>query len=64
MRLDGVFSDADRMEVRSGLTPGDSIVVVGQTGLKDKARIRVISGEGLVIPAEPDSTEADSTKES
>ena len=64
VRLDVGYSDADRMEVRSGLAPGDSIVVVGQTGLKDKARIRVISGEGLVIPAEPDSTEADSIKDS
>ena len=64
VRLDVGFSDAKRMEVRSGLAPGDSIVIVGQTGLKDKARIRAISGEGLVIPAEPDSTEADSTKES
>lgn len=49
------FEDSDNLEVLSGVTRGDSIVVVGQNGLKDKARVRVIQGKGLRIPAEPDS---------
>jgi membrane fusion protein (multidrug efflux system) len=51
------FEDSDNLEVLSGATGGDSIVVVGQNGLKDKAKIRVITGEGLRIPAKPDTTE-------
>ena len=49
------FSDGERMEVESGLARGDSIVVVGEGGLKDKTRICVISGDGLLIPEKPDS---------
>ncbi len=38
-----------------GRTRGDQIVVVGQNGLKDKARIRAVKGDGLLIPAKPDT---------
>lgn len=51
------FEDSDNLEILSGVARGDSIVVVGQNGLKDKARVRVIEGKGLRIPAEPDGTE-------
>jgi len=49
------FEDSDNLEVLSGVVRGDSIVVVGQNGLKDQAKVRVIHGEGLRIPAKPDS---------
>jgi membrane fusion protein (multidrug efflux system) len=55
VRLDVGFSDGEKMEVRSGVKQGAQIVVVGQNGLKDKARIRAVKGEGLLIPAKPDS---------
>lgn len=55
VRLEVGFSDGEKMEVRSGVKRGDQIVVVGQNGLKDKARIRAIKGEGLLIPAKPDT---------
>lgn len=55
IRLDVGFSDGEKMEVRSGVKQGDQIVVVGQNGLKDRARIRAVKGEGLLIPAKPDS---------
>ena len=50
------FEDTRNLEVLSGVSPGDSIVVVGQNGLKDQARVRVIEGKGLRIPAKPDTT--------
>jgi membrane fusion protein (multidrug efflux system) len=55
VRLDVGFADGEKMEVRAGVKRGDQIVVVGQNGLKDKARIRAIKGEGLLIPAKPDT---------
>ena len=57
IQLDVGFEDTRNLEVLSGVSPGDSIVVVGQNGLKDQARVRVIEGKGLRIPAEPDTTE-------
>jgi membrane fusion protein (multidrug efflux system) len=58
------FEDSDHLEVLAGVKQGDRIVVVGQNGLKDKAKIRIIEGEGLRIPPDkPDSTETDSLKQ-
>ncbi len=56
IQLDVGFEDTRNLEVLSGVSPGDSIVVVGQNGLKDQARVRVIEGKGLRIPAKPDTT--------
>jgi hypothetical protein len=57
VRLDIGFEDTENLEVLDGTKQGDRIVVVGQNGLKDQAKIRVIDGPGLRIPAKPDSTE-------
>ena len=57
IQLDVGFEDTENLEVLSGVGRGDSIVVVGQNGLKDLARVRVIQGKGLRIPATPDTTE-------
>lgn len=56
VRFDVGFDDTENVEVISGIQEGDMIVVVGQNGLKDKAKVRVIEGESLRIPAKPDST--------
>ena len=39
------FSNARTMEVLEGLEEGDIIVVVGQTGLRDKSRVKTVNGE-------------------
>lgn len=57
VRLDVGFEDSENLEVLEGTKEGDRIVVVGQNGLKDQAKIRVIDGPGLRIPAKPDSTD-------
>ncbi|MBT4139610.1 MAG: efflux RND transporter periplasmic adaptor subunit, partial [Candidatus Latescibacteria bacterium] len=36
------FDDSEHVEVVSGIDKGDLIVVVGQNGLKDKAKVRII----------------------
>ncbi len=56
-RLEVGFEDSENFEVLSGTTKGDRIVVVGQNGLKDGAKVRVIESEGLRVPAKPDSTD-------
>ena len=50
------FDDTEYVEALSGVSMGDLIVVVGQNGLKDKARVRIIEGEGLRIPSAPDTS--------
>lgn len=62
IQLDVGFEDTENLEVLSGVAQGDSIVVVGQNGLKDLARVRVIRGKGLRIPAKPDTTEQEPQK--
>ena len=57
IQLDVGFENTENLEVLSGVSQGDSIVVVGQNGLKDQAKVRVIHGKGLRIPAKPDTTE-------
>ena len=57
VKLEIGFEDSEHLEVVSGLSHDERIVVVGQNGLKDQARIRVIEGEGLRIPAEADTTQ-------
>ena len=58
VQLEVGFEDSKNLEVLSGIALGDRIVVVGQNGLKDEAKIRIIEGEGLRIPSKPDTTEA------
>ncbi len=57
VQLEVGFEDSKHLEVLSGIALGDRIVVVGQNGLKDEAKVRVIEGEGLRIPSKPDTTE-------
>ncbi len=41
------FSDGDRVEVLSGLTPGEWVVVVGQEGLQNGAQVRMVTESGV-----------------
>lgn len=41
------IEQGDRIEVLSGLRPGQSIVITGQNGLQDGGQIRVASGESF-----------------
>ncbi len=62
VRFEMGFDDTEFVEVLAGVKKGDQIVVVGQNGLKDKAKVRIIEGEGLRIPAKPDSTQEQTEK--
>ncbi len=62
IRFEMGFDDTEFVEVLAGVKKGDQIVVVGQNGLKDKAKVRIIEGEGLRIPAKPDSTREQAEK--
>ena len=62
VRFEMGFDDSEFVEVLGGVKKGDQIVVVGQNGLKDKAKVRVIKGAGLRIPAKPDSTKEQAEK--
>ena len=43
--LEAGYSDVDRVEARSGLAVGDTVGVVGQTGLKVGAKISIVERE-------------------
>lgn len=44
------IEQGDKIEVVSGLQPGESIVITGQQGLQDGSRIRVASGSNFQAP--------------
>ncbi|MFD2531839.1 efflux RND transporter periplasmic adaptor subunit [Gracilimonas halophila] len=50
--LDLGIEQGDRIEVLAGLLPGDKIIVTGQSGLEDGARISVASGDRFQAPEE------------
>jgi len=45
------FADGNRIEVLSGLSEGDWVVVVGQEGLQNGAYVRMVTENGTVVPA-------------
>ncbi len=49
-QLDLGIEQGDKLEVLSGLRPGESIVVTGQQSLQDGGRIRVASGANFTSP--------------
>lgn len=54
--LDAGFENQTMIEVRSGLEEGDSVIVLGQSGLKDKAPVK------LVDPVELEDKSAEATE--
>jgi len=52
LRLDAGFETAETIEVRSGLAPGDPVIVLGQSGLKDEAPGKVVNPELLSAAAQ------------
>ncbi len=46
MRVELGLSDAERVEVRKGLAAGEAVIVAGQTGLKDGAKIVRVDAQG------------------
>lgn len=46
------IEQGDRIEVLAGLLPSDQIIITGQSGLDDGARIQVASGERFQAPQE------------
>ena len=52
-------TDGDRVEVRSGLTPGDRIVIDGADKLRDGAKINVRSE---TLPSQPSDTDKSGAK--
>lgn len=45
LALDAGFENPTSIEVRSGLEEGDSVVVLGQSGLKDKSPLKIVEPE-------------------
>jgi len=43
IRMNPGFEDSEKIEALSGVQPGDKVIVVGQAGMKDKARVRIVS---------------------
>jgi multidrug efflux pump subunit AcrA (membrane-fusion protein) len=48
--------DGDKLQVLSGVSPGDQVVVVGGAGLDDKAKVRIVK------PGEKEEKEEDEKK--
>lgn len=51
------FADGNRIEVLSGLNEGDWVVVVGQEGLQNGARVRMVNEKGTAVATVSSQTE-------
>ena len=57
-RLETGLSNAQQVQVLSGLERGDSVIIVGHEGLRDGANVRVIANAMAPIPTDqPQSVE-------
>lgn len=43
VRLDPGFEDNEKIESKSGIEPGEKVIVVGQSGMKDQTRVHIVS---------------------
>ena len=58
VELKAGFENADYIESMAQIKPGDQIIIVGQNGLKDKARVRVVNVEPVLeTSAEPNGAD-------
>lgn len=57
------YSQGDRVEIRSGLEPGDTVVVVGQSNLRDDAPVRLMELDGRVLEGQGMSDDEDRAPE-
>jgi len=49
LRVEAGLQDADRVEIIKGLSPGDVIIVAGQSGLKDGGKVLRVDGQGKAL---------------
>lgn len=59
IKLQAGFEDVDYIEAMADIEPGTPVIVVGQNGLKDQVRVRIVNQE----PALEASTESDEADE-
>ncbi len=52
--LDIGFQDHEKVESKSGLSAGDKVIVVGQAGLKDKTKVKIVSEQENTIAMKKD----------
>lgn len=55
-RVEIGFTNGSRFEAKSGLNPGDLVVVVGQNALKDSTAVRIVNLDSTLTAAVTDST--------
>jgi len=57
------FTGIEELEVTSGLKEGETVVVVGQIGLKDKSKVRIVEDEDKPEPDEEAEDKKEENKE-
>jgi membrane fusion protein (multidrug efflux system) len=63
LRVETGLQDADRIEIVKGVGPGDTVVVAGQTGLKDGAKVVRVDAQGKPVDPPPPAAEKPATDE-
>ena len=59
VRVERGLADAERVEILTGLAPGDLAITRGQDGLPDGARVRIVArADGSPLSASPDTVHA------
>lgn len=62
IRVETGLSDVGRVELVKGLAPGDAVIVAGQTGLKDGAKVVRVDAQGKPIDPPLEKPEKDDAK--
>jgi membrane fusion protein, multidrug efflux system len=62
VKLDAGYEDAGRIESLSGIEVGSPVIVVGQNGLKDGARVRAVNAQGEAEVVEADTVQVDTAE--
>jgi len=63
VKLDGGFEDGESIEALSEIEPGTPVIIVGQNGLKDQAKVKIVNADSSAVETEEEEVVKEADKE-
>ena len=63
VKLDGGFEDGESIEALATIEPGTPIIIVGQNGLKDQAKVKIVNADSSVAEGDGEAVVDEADKE-
>jgi len=63
VKLDGGFEDGESIEALASIEPGTPIIIVGQNGLKDQAKVKIVNADSSVAEGDGEAVVDEADKE-